>query len=59
TYLWHSAKPNLTVRPVPEADADHGVYRPTIRYILKLPDYSFHKAMGIQMQQSYKPGLIK
>lgn len=53
------AKPNLTVRPVPEADADHGVYRPPVRYILKLPDYSFHKAMGIQMQQSYKPGLIK
>lgn len=44
---------------VPEADADHSVYRPTIRYILKLPDCSFHKTMGIQMQQSYKPGLIK
>ncbi|WP_217805369.1 hypothetical protein, partial [Salmonella enterica] len=27
-----------------EADADHGVYRPAIRYILKLPDCSFHKA---------------
>ncbi|ABX66753.1 hypothetical protein SPAB_01345 [Salmonella enterica subsp. enterica serovar Paratyphi B str. SPB7] len=35
------------------------MYRPTVRYILKLPDYSFHKAMGIQMQQSYKPSLIK
>ncbi len=29
-------KPNLTVRPVPETDADHGVYRPTVRYIIKL-----------------------
>ncbi|WP_230319586.1 hypothetical protein, partial [Salmonella enterica] len=42
-----------------EADADHSVYRPPVRYILKPPDCSFHKTMGIQMQQSYKPGLIK
>lgn len=53
------AKPNLTVRPVPEADADHSVYRPPVRYIIKPPDCSFHKAMGIKMQQSYKSGLIK